>query len=221
MNAPLIEVTQLHKTYENGKITVLRGADLSIQKGSIVALCGASGCGKSTLLHMIAGIDTPDSGEVRVENERIDTEDKRTMLLRNRIGFVFQLHNLIPDLSLEENSMIPAIAAGVPTQKAQIRLDQLLERTGISHRKKNRIQDLSGGERQRTAICRALMNQPDIILADEPTGALDEDSREQVFELLIDMVQSEGATLLIATHDKEIASRCDRVLQVSKGVVQQ
>ena len=221
MNAPLIEVTQLHKTYENGKITVLRGADLSIQKGSIVALCGASGCGKSTLLHMIAGIDTPDSGEVRVENERIDTEDKRTMLLRNRIGFVFQLHNLIPDLSLEENCMIPAIAAGVPTQKAQIRLDQLLERTGISHRKKNRIQDLSGGERQRTAICRALMNQPDIILADEPTGALDEDSREQVFELLIDMVQSEGATLLIATHDKEIASRCDRVLQVSKGVVQQ
>ena len=121
----------------------------------------------------------------------------------------------------EENCMIPAIAAGVPTQKAQIRLDQLLERTGISHRKKNRIQDLSGGERQRTAICRALMNQPDIILADEPTGALDEDSREQVFELLIDMVQSEGATLLIATHDKEIASRCDRVLQVSKGVVQQ
>lgn len=116
--------------------------------------------------------------------------------------------------------MIPAVAAGVSTAVARERLTLLLEKTGISHRRKNRIQDLSGGERQRTAICRALMNEPDIIIADEPTGALDENSREGVFRLLMDLVEDEGATLLMATHDKELAGRCDSVFHVRNGVVE-
>lgn len=215
----LINVREVEKSYEDGKIQVLHGANLIINKGEIVALCGPSGGGKSTLLHIMAGIDFADSGEVLVEGQALDTETQRTQMLRERIGFVFQLHNLIPDLTLYENCMIPCVAAGIKSSKAKQRLDELVERTGISHRVNNRIQDLSGGERQRAALCRALMNRPDIILADEPTGALDDKSREQVFSLLLDLVKSEGGTLVMATHDKELAQRADRVLTVSNGVV--
>lgn len=219
-NEVLIEAIALRKSYENGKIEVLKGADIQIPRGKTVALCGPSGGGKSTLLHILAGVDSADSGQVLIDGKSIDTENSRTMLLRKRVGFVFQLHNLIPGLTLEENCMIPAVAAGVSTPVARQRLTELLEKTGISHRRKNRIQDLSGGERQRTAICRALMNQPDIIIADEPTGALDENSREGVFRLLMELVHDEGATLLMATHDKELAARCDSVFHVRNGVVE-
>lgn len=219
-NDILIEAIALRKSYEDGKIEVLKGADIQIPRGRTVALCGPSGGGKSTLLHILAGVDSADSGQVLIDGKSIDTEHSRTMLLRQRVGFVFQLHNLIPGLTLEENCMIPAVAAGVATSVARDRLSLLLEKTGISHRRRNRIQDLSGGERQRTAICRALMNEPDIIIADEPTGALDEKSREGVFRLLLDLVQDEGATLLMATHDKELADRCDSVFQVRNGVVE-
>jgi lipoprotein-releasing system ATP-binding protein len=198
---------------------VLHGASLDIRQGEVVALCGPSGGGKSTLLHIIAGIDYADSGEVLIEGRALDTDARRTQMLRERIGFVFQLHNLIPDLTLYENCLIPCVAAGVKSSIAKGRLNELVERTGIAHRVNNRIQDLSGGERQRAALCRALMNRPDIILADEPTGALDEKSREQIFALLLELVKSEGSTLVMATHDKELAVRADRVLTVSGGLV--
>ncbi|MBT8045143.1 MAG: ABC transporter ATP-binding protein [Verrucomicrobiae bacterium] len=215
----LIDAREVAKSYEDGKIQVLHGASLAVQRGEIVALCGPSGGGKSTLLHIIAGIDYADSGEVLIEGQALDSEARRTQMLRERIGFVFQLHNLIPDLTLYENCMIPCVAAGIQSADAKKRLNELVRRTGVGHRVNNRIQDLSGGERQRAAICRALMNRPDIILADEPTGALDENSREQVFSLLLDLVKSEGGTLVMATHDKELAERADRVLTVSNGVV--
>lgn len=215
----LIDVSHVVKGYEDGKIQVLHGASLSIDKGEVVALCGPSGGGKSTLLHIIAGIDFADSGEVLIEGKALNSEARRTQMLRERIGFVFQLHNLIPDLTLYENCMIPCVAAGIKSAEAKQRFNELVESTGIGHRVNHKIQDLSGGERQRAAICRALMNSPDIILADEPTGALDENSREQVFSLLLDLVKKEGGTLVMATHDKELAQRADRVLTVSNGEV--
>jgi len=216
----LIDVREVFKSYEDGKIQVLHGASLTIQKGEVIALCGPSGGGKSTLLHIIAGIDFAESGDVLIEGKSLDSEARRTQMLRERIGFVFQLHNLIPDLTLYENCMIPCVAAGIKSAEAKQRFNELVEQIGIGHRVNNRIQDLSGGERQRAALCRALMNRPDIILADEPTGALDEKSREQVFSLLLDLVKSEGSTLVMATHDKELAQRADRVLTVSNGVVE-
>ena len=219
MNQIIIEAQNITKSYEDGKIEVLHGASLVINKGEIVALCGPSGGGKSTLLHIIAGIDFADSGVVMIDGVSLATEAQRTKMLRERIGFVFQLHNLIPDLTLYENCMIPCIAAGTSSADAKKRALELVERTGIDHRINNRIQDLSGGERQRAALCRALMNRPDLILADEPTGALDEKSREQIFSLLLDLVKDEGSTLVMATHDKELACRADRILTVSNGVV--
>lgn len=219
MNHKIIEAESVTKSYEDGKIQVLRGASLTVHKGEIIALCGPSGGGKSTLLHIMAGIDFADGGKVLIDGVPLDSEARRTMMLRTRIGFVFQLHNLIPDLTLYENCMIPCIAAGTRSADAKERVMELVKRTGIDHRIHNRIQDLSGGERQRAALCRALMNRPDIILADEPTGALDESSREQIFSLLLDLVRDEGSTLVMATHDKELAGRADRILTVSSGLV--
>lgn len=214
-----VSVRDVHKSYENGKIPVLRGVDLEVKHGGLVALCGPSGCGKSTLLHIIGGMDEADQGIVLLGGREIRGERARTESLRHTIGFVFQLHNLIPDLSLEENCLIPAVAAGVKRGVARERFRELAERTGILHRATNRIQDLSGGERQRTALCRALMNGPKIILADEPTGALDEDSREQVFEVLLELVGRSGATMIMATHDRSLAGRCDRVLEMRNGMI--
>jgi len=171
------------------------------------------------LLHIMAGIDHADEGEVIIDGISLDSDLKRTAMLRDRIGFVFQLHNLIPDLSLEENCLIPCVASGMKSSEARERMNELVKRIGIEHRVKNRIQDLSGGERQRAAICRALMNRPDIILADEPTGALDEKNREQVFDLLLELVADEQSTLVMATHDMELAERCNRVLTVKDGEV--
>jgi ABC-type lipoprotein export system ATPase subunit len=138
-------------------------------------------------------------------------------LLRHEVGFVFQLHNLIPDLTLAENCLIPTVAAGVDRATALARLKQLTDRTGLTHRLDQRIQKLSGGERQRTALCRALMNRPKILLADEPTGSLDEGTSATVFNLLLDLVATEGITLVMATHDRSLAERCDRLLEMHDG----
>lgn len=217
---PHVQLSGVSMSYENGKIPVLHEIDLRIDHGSVVALCGPSGCGKSTLLHLIAGLDQPTAGKVRVGGKVLDGERGLTALLRQEVGFVFQLHNLIPDLTLAENCLIPAIAAGTPRRTALGQLNRLTGATGLSHRLRNRIQDLSGGERQRTAICRALMNDPRLILADEPTGALDEESRDQVFDLLLAMARESQRTLLIATHDRTLANRCDRVIEMRGGRLQ-
>jgi ABC-type lipoprotein export system ATPase subunit len=186
-------------------------------EGETVALCGPSGCGKSTLLHLLGGLDEPDRGRVSVNSVEINRHRSPLRLLRHEIGFVFQLHNLIPDLTLEENCLIPTVAAGIARSTALARLRDLTERTGLSHRLGHRIQKLSGGERQRTALCRALMNKPRILLADEPTGSLDEKTSAVVFDLLLDLVAKEGVTLIMATHDRALAQRCDRLVEMHNG----
>jgi lipoprotein-releasing system ATP-binding protein len=202
-------------------VAVLKGVDCEVRSGETVALCGPSGCGKSTLLHLFGGLDQPDRGRVTVNGNVIGQGANLLHLLRHEVGFVFQLHNLIPDLTLAENCLIPTVAAGVERRTANERLKELAERTGLSHRLDHRIQKLSGGERQRTAICRALMNRPKILLADEPTGSLDEQSSNVVFNLLLDLVATEGATLLMATHDRNLANRCDRLVEMHDGKIQE
>jgi len=205
------------KSYDEGTIAVLKGVDFEAFAGQTVALCGPSGCGKSTLLHLFGGLDEPDRGRVSVNNIEVNHHRDLLRLLRHEVGFVFQLHNLIPDLTLEENCLIPTVAAGIDRGTAQARLLQLTDRTGLSHRLHHRIQKLSGGERQRTALCRALMNKPKILLADEPTGSLDERTSSSVFELLLDLAATEGVTMVMATHDRALAERCDRLLEMRDG----
>jgi ABC-type lipoprotein export system ATPase subunit len=205
------------KSYDDGAISVLKGVDFEVIEGQTVALCGPSGCGKSTLLHLFGGLDSPDRGHVSVNGVEVNRHRNLLRLLRHEVGFVFQLHNLIPDLTLEENCLIPAVAAGVDRRIAQARLHELATRTGLTHRLGHRIQKLSGGERQRTAICRSLMNRPKILLADEPTGSLDEQTSAAVFDLLLEVVATEGVTLVMATHDRGLARRCDHLLEMHDG----
>ncbi len=207
------------KSYDNDAIKVLRGVNFHALAGETVALCGPSGCGKSTLLHLFGGLDEPDRGEITIRGNSSRSRGGLLRLLRREVGFVFQLHNLLPDLTLEENCFLPAVAAGVGRTEARARLARLLERTGLAGRATHRIQKLSGGERQRTALCRALMNRPRILLADEPTGSLDDQSRNQVFELLLELVADEGLTLVMATHDRELAGRCHRLISMKDGKV--
>jgi ABC-type lipoprotein export system ATPase subunit len=217
----VLRAEDVWKSYDEGTIAVLKGVSFEAMQGQTIALCGPSGCGKSTLLHLFGGLDTPDRGKVSVNNIEINRRRNLLRLLRHEVGFVFQLHNLIPDLTLEENCLIPTVAAGVDRRTAQARLHQLTERTGLSHRLGHRIQKLSGGERQRTALCRALMNKPKILLADEPTGSLDENSSAAVFDLLLDIVATEGVTLVMATHDRGLAARCDRLLEMQDGRIRE
>ena len=213
----VLRAEDVWKSYDEGTITVLKGIHFEAEEGQTVALCGPSGCGKSTLLHLFGGLDKPDRGRVSVNGIVVNRQRDLLRLLRHEVGFVFQLHNLIPDLTLEENCLIPAVAAGTNRRVALERLHQLTDRTGISHRLGQRIQRLSGGERQRTALCRALMNRPKILLADEPTGSLDEQTSATVFKLLLDVAATEGVTLLMATHDRSLADRCDRLLEMHDG----
>jgi ABC-type lipoprotein export system ATPase subunit len=213
----VLRAEDVWKSYDDGAIAVLKGVNFEAIEGKTTALCGPSGCGKSTLLHLLGGLDSPDRGRVTVYGVEIDRKFNLLRLLRHEVGFVFQLHNLIPDLTLEENCLIPTVAAGTDRRIAQARLRQLTDRTGLTHRLGQRIQKLSGGERQRTALCRALMNKPKILLADEPTGSLDEGSSATVFELLLEIVASEGVTLVMATHDRSLAERCDRLLEMRDG----
>ncbi len=213
----VLRAENVWKSYDDGAIQVLQGVDFEVAEGETVALCGPSGCGKSTLLHLFGGLDSIDHGRISVNGVEVNRHRNLLRLLRHEVGFVFQLHNLIPDLTLAENCLIPTVAAGIDHHIAQARLRELTERTGLTHRLSQRIQKLSGGERQRTALCRALMNKPRILLADEPTGSLDEHTSGTVFELLLDIVATEGVTLLMATHDRGLAGRCDRLLEMHDG----
>ncbi|MGA3070411.1 MAG: ABC transporter ATP-binding protein [Terracidiphilus sp.] len=213
----VLRAEDLWKSYDDGAIAVLKGVSFEVAEGETVALCGPSGCGKSTLLHLFGGLDAPDRGHLSVNGIEVDRHCDLLRLLRHEVGFVFQLHNLIPDLTLEENCLIPTVAAGIDRRTARVRLHRLAERAGLTDRLRHRIQKLSGGERQRTALCRALMNRPKILLADEPTGSLDERTSGAVFELLLDIVATEGVTLVMATHDRGLAGRCDRLLEMHDG----
>jgi len=215
----LVEVRDVTKSYDAGRIAVLRGVSLQVRAGEMVALWGASGSGKSTLLHLLGGLDVPDTGEISVCGLDPRLEPDRLELRRRHLGFVFQLHNLIADLTVEENIRVPALATGPAPTAARVR--ELAERVGLAHRLGHRIQDISGGERQRTALCRALMNSPRLLLADEPTGSLDEETGETVFNLLRDLALRDGITVVLATHERRFAEACDRLVCVRHGQLQE
>jgi lipoprotein-releasing system ATP-binding protein len=207
----------LRKTYDEGRVRVLNGVDLDVRAGEMVSLWGASGSGKSTLLHLLGGLDVADAGELSVCGLDPRDETHRIELRRRHLGFVFQLHNLIPDLTVAENLRVPALAAGISRAATKARILELAESVGIAHRLDHRIQDISGGERQRTALCRALMNSPKLLLADEPTGSLDEETGDTVFNLLRHLVQERGIAVVLATHERRFAEQCDRMLHVRQG----
>jgi len=214
---PVLEARGVWKSFDAGRIPVIRGVDLKIARGELVALWGTSGSGKSTLLHLLSGLDVPDRGNVTVLGQSISSERARLQLRRTQTGFVFQLHNLIADLTLEENLRIPAMAAHKTEGETRARIAELTDAVGLAHRVHHRIQDLSGGERQRTAICRALMNRPAIIFADEPTGALDEQTGGAIFELFKGLTIRENVTVVLATHERRFAEACNRILRMTNG----
>lgn len=216
----LVKIDDVWKSFDHGRVEVLRGVGLRVTKGETVALCGTSGCGKSTLLNCVSGLEEVDRGEVRVSGYDIVKESTRVDLLRHHIGYVFQLHHLIQDLTLAENCLVPVIAAGGTKAYAMERMAELAEATGVGHRLNQRVRELSGGERQRGALVRSLMNDPELLLCDEPTGALDEKNREKVFELLLTLVRERGRTLILTTHDPDLASRCDRTLRMRDGRIE-
>jgi len=216
---PIVETRNVYKSFDDGNIQVLKDVSLRIAQGEIVALWGASGSGKTTLLHMMGGLDIPDSGSLSVGELDPAAESDRLTLRREKVGFVFQLHNLIPDLSLKENCLVTCIASRGDSAVYEKRFEELAKELGIDHRKDRRIQELSGGERQRVALCRALMHRPSVILADEPTGSLDEKSGEHVFEMLRSLARKENTTVIMATHERRFADACDRIFQVRNGSV--
>ncbi len=223
MTDALVSARAASKTYAMGKrsLTVLRAMDFSVGRGEFVALRGASGAGKSTLLHLLGGLDTPDSGEIWFAGKNLSTlsADALARLRNAKIGFVFQAYHLLPELDALENVCLPARIARVPAHEAAARARDLLARVGLKERMEHRPRELSGGERQRVAIARALINQPELILADEPTGNLDSHTGGEIIALLCSLVAERQTTLVIATHDASIAARAPRVVQLTDGAI--
>lgn len=213
----LAQAHGVSKSYDAGRVTVLRNVSLTVRAGELVALWGASGSGKSTLLHLLGGLDVPDRGELNVCGLDPRREADRLVLRRRHLGFIFQLHNLIADLTVGENLRVPALAVGTTRQAAEARILELTRRVGLDHRLTHRVQDISGGERQRVAICRALMNAPRLLLADEPTGSLDETTGTSVFNLLKELAARDGIAVVLATHERRFAEACDRIVRVRDG----
>lgn len=217
----LITIKNLYKSYGNArkKVDVLKGIDLKITKGETIAVLGASGVGKSTLLNIIGALDRPTSGEVFYKGDSVSTlDDKRLAAFRNRfIGFVFQFHHLLPEFTAIENVMLPALIGGVPYEEAKSRAGALLAEVGLKDRTNHKPGELSGGEQQRTAIVRALIQMPEAVLADEPTGNLDTRTSEEVFDLLLSLNRDRGTTLVVVTHNERLAAKMSRRLKMVDG----
>jgi ABC-type lipoprotein export system ATPase subunit len=222
---PFLNALDLHKSYAINKrrLHVLRGVSLTVQRGEIVALRGASGAGKSTLLHLLGGLDTPDQGTVRLQDQTLDRcGDNELCRLRNRlVGFIFQAYHLLPELDALENVALAARMARLSAGKAAAKARELLTRVGLGERLRHRPGELSGGEQQRVAIARALVNDPLLILADEPTGNLDSHTGEAIIRLLCDLRAERDATLILATHDARVAAAAGRVVQLVDGSIDQ
>ncbi len=219
----IIEASNLTKVYETGsiKVNALRGVDLSIEKGEMVAVMGPSGCGKTTLLNCLSGIDDVTKGSVIIEGKELTSldDDAKTLLRARRMGFVFQFYNLLPILNAVENVELPLLLAGVKDDEARHRAEGTLEQVGLGGKGGQRPASLSGGERQRVTIARALVNDPAIIWADEPTGDLDRNTATNIMDLMRRLNRENGQTFVIVTHDAEIGDMCDRTILMQDGEV--
>ena len=214
---PAVEIRGVVKTFEGGLIRALDDAELTVAAGEFVAVVGPSGCGKSTLLHLIAALDRSDAGTIRVNGRDLAQERNLPRYRAREVGLVFQLDNLLPTLSARENVQVPMFELGFSAAERGERARELLKQVGLSHRQKNLPTQLSGGERQRVAIARALANDPAILLADEPTGRLDSQSGRMVLDLIQDLRQRRGLTVVLVTHENDVAARADRIVRMLDG----
>ena len=224
-----LRATELYKTYRHGvtDVPVLRGVDLEIQEHEFVAIVGQSGSGKSTLLHLLATLDVPDQGSIEFRSQRIDRlgPSARDRIRNRELGMVFQFYHLLPELTTLENVILPAMIAwgmwGYWRRKKELeaRGMQLLDSVGLAHRRKHRPRELSGGEMQRAAVARALLNQPRLLLADEPTGNLDAETGGGIMDMLCSLKEREGLTIVMVTHDAQVARQADRVVRLAEGRV--
>lgn len=220
-NSPnIVEIKNLKKSFDHGKITALNGLDLEIKEGEFVSIIGPSGSGKSTLLNMIGALDKADAGNIMVSG--IDLINKKDLsdFRSQEIGFIFQLHNLIPNLNVLENVEVPMFESKISGKEMRKRALELLDYVGLSDKIKRKPTELSGGERQRVAIARALANRPSIILADEPTGSLDSKTGQIILQRLKELHEEENVTLIMVTHDMNVASLADRTIEVLDGQIQ-
>jgi len=224
MSKAVLDIRDLKRSFTQGEVTihVLRGIDLAIQPGEIVALLGPSGSGKSTLLQAVGLLEGGFEGSIRIAGEEASAldNDGRTALRRDALGFVYQFHHLLPDFDARENVMLPQMIRGASREDAIARADSLLSTLGLANRLDHRPAKLSGGEQQRVAVARALANCPPLILADEPTGNLDEVTSDRVFAEFLNLVRGEGSAALVATHNERLASRMDRVVRLHEGLLE-
>ena len=221
MSKPVVELRGVTRSFEQGgvRIDVLRGANLTIRPGEIVGLLGPSGSGKSTLLQAVGLLEGGFGGHIAIAGKSAESlaASERTELRRNHLGFVYQFHHLLPDFNAKENVVLPQLVAEKPRAECEERAEELLQALGLGERMTHRPSQLSGGEQQRVAVARALANRPELVLADEPTGNLDEATSDKVFAEFLSLVREEGSAALVATHNERLATRMDRVVRLHEG----